>query len=703
MRRGGASAFAAIVFATMLLAAASSAIVASVPEAGAAAAEPSAPEPLAAPPIPEPSGLVGVDFLVSYDDDNSALHPSFAATPPESMVKEWDGTMHVVWDERNDGYPWREIHYSQSLGASGGREWSNDDPWEGDRVVSDPREKGFGGSAVEALASEEWPTLAYSAGDAVDPSVAVDMHGFVHVVWREMYPDGTWEVHYTRSRDNGRTWSFETSGADVTVSNRGQRDGPIPFPPVVAVSNNRGNVIVHALWTELDPSGEFMEIFISRSFDGGDHWTGWEMNEPVSDPGSRQFAMHPSLAAAGEDGEVLCAAWQQFNEGSGTREIFSAVSRNFGDSWRQEMPISLVDSDGCDAGPPSAAANSRYIAVSWPQVFKETGSVEIMYSYSGDFGDWWLGMERDFPVSCFEDHGEGVAKAPSVALSPAGTATVVWTEMDENALRSEEVHVSVSHDIGDPKLWSGLAGDDVISKPDGDKDGQPANAANVSVGFAFVDGSWRYRAVWDEVNYSAPGDYLTLSSGQSVYIDDWEIVASVPADYSIPVQIGWNLVSVPVELEDQDILSAFSDEAGDGLTSWDRAMWYDPTDAADHWKQHNKNWASAMNDLTDVDHTMAVWIRITSVGDGYLTVTGFEPGTTSISLRAGWNFVGYPALDDSTYTVANLKSDTGATVVEGFKGSATYKTEVLGDAIVLRRGMGYWVRVNSDATWTVSW
>lgn len=46
---------------------------------------------------------------------------------------------------------------------------------------------------------------------------------------------------------------------------------------------------------------------------------------------------------------------------------------------------------------------------------------------------------------------------------------------------------------------------------------------------------------------------------------------------------------------------------------------------------------------------------------------------------------------------------TGATIVEGFNGAATYLTDVLADAVVLKRGQGYWVYVPADTTWTVNW
>ena len=55
---------------------------------------------------------------------------------------------------------------------------------------------------------------------------------------------------------------------------------------------------------------------------------------------------------------------------------------------------------------------------------------------------------------------------------------------------------------------------------------------------------------------------------------------------------------------------------------------------------------------------------------------------------------------NSSYTVYDLKMDTGALRVEGYDPSPPYHLRVLGDAEVLLAGEGYWVRVEADVEWT---
>jgi hypothetical protein len=99
---------------------------------------------------------------------------------------------------------------------------------------------------------------------------------------------------------------------------------------------------------------------------------------------------------------------------------------------------------------------------------------------------------------------------------------------------------------------------------------------------------------------------------------------------------------------------------------------------------------------------MGVWINITTVGDGFILVTGSVPSSISIPLHAGWNMVGYPSLCRNM-TVADAFWGTGATIVEVFDPNATYRTKSVSSSYVMKPGEGYWVYVPADTVWTVNW
>jgi hypothetical protein len=174
---------------------------------------------------------------------------------------------------------------------------------------------------------------------------------------------------------------------------------------------------------------------------------------------------------------------------------------------------------------------------------------------------------------------------------------------------------------------------------------------------------------------------------------------------SISVVAGWNLISVPI-VGTTTLPGALTDLNGT-IVQWTRVMWYNPAMPADPWKQYNTGWASSLNDLTAVNNTMGVWIFVTTVNDGTITVGGAgyaRPTSTNIALKSGWNMVGFPS-DDTTYTVANLKSAVlTVTIVEQFDGAQTYKTSTMTDATAFAPGKAYWVFNNGvDATWTKTW
>ncbi|MFH0816435.1 MAG: Ig-like domain-containing protein [Methanobacteriota archaeon] len=169
--------------------------------------------------------------------------------------------------------------------------------------------------------------------------------------------------------------------------------------------------------------------------------------------------------------------------------------------------------------------------------------------------------------------------------------------------------------------------------------------------------------------------------------------------FKVPVVAGWNLISVPLIPLVTALPTPLMDNDGD--TQWTRAMWYDPWDTADHWKQYNSVWNPALNDLEGVDGNIGVWLYVTTVGDAYINVTGSEPTSTAIQLKAGWNQVGYPSI--APRTVSDTFWGTGADIVEVFDPIQPYMTKTVSASYVMVPGKGYWVHVNTDTVWAVTW
>ncbi|MCK4266527.1 MAG: right-handed parallel beta-helix repeat-containing protein, partial [Thermoplasmata archaeon] len=172
---------------------------------------------------------------------------------------------------------------------------------------------------------------------------------------------------------------------------------------------------------------------------------------------------------------------------------------------------------------------------------------------------------------------------------------------------------------------------------------------------------------------------------------------AVDVTFDIPVQLGWNFISVPLVQWDTDILEVLDDHGGD--TQWNCAQWYNATDIVDPWKTNATYLPAFLNTLFDVNHTMGIFLNITNVGsDGHLRVNGTSPPTTTIPLYAGNNYVGYPTVDDTSYTVGDVKAATGDRVTQ-----IENRTNVVyPDDYVLKRGEGYQFVVSENCTWTIT-
>lgn len=169
---------------------------------------------------------------------------------------------------------------------------------------------------------------------------------------------------------------------------------------------------------------------------------------------------------------------------------------------------------------------------------------------------------------------------------------------------------------------------------------------------------------------------------------------------------GWYFVSIPLEVNG-DALTVLDDVTwGDGEAKWDRIMWYDSSDADDHWKAYDVAQASAgiAQDMPAITNGMGLWIHITrNVGDNCLTTgEGSQPSTSIIPLHAGWNMVGYPS-QRTDLTVSEVFSGTGADRIEVFDLNQAYMINAVGPDYLMQPGEAYWVHVPVDTTWIIDW
>jgi|GEM_PF-5252486 len=166
-------------------------------------------------------------------------------------------------------------------------------------------------------------------------------------------------------------------------------------------------------------------------------------------------------------------------------------------------------------------------------------------------------------------------------------------------------------------------------------------------------------------------------------------------EFNITLQLGWNLISLPVRQFDWAPGAVLESING----SWDVIQAYDP--ATDTWLSTNLHRPAVLNDLHEMNHFNAYWIHITA--PTVLTVRGDKFGSPlNMPLLNGWNLVGYPSLVPMQSGIA--LGGTGYDMpVEAFDGAAPYRISPIGPADPMNPGEGYWVHVPADAIWIVNW
>jgi murein tripeptide amidase MpaA len=240
-------------------------------------------------------------------------------------------------------------------------------------------------------------------------------------------------------------------------------------------------------------------------------------------------------------------------------------------------------------------------------------------------------------------------------------------------------------------LPAGLSGTVYIRVQDTDRTSGNNNLDSIQVDQMYIS------SVGGAPQFTLGLDHFTMQS----YIGPVLNPGSLPT-FDIPILVtpGWNFISYPLLIGGavQDILN---DAPGDGLTTWDIVRWNDVNDPLDPWKIFTTFMPPSLCDLPDVNNTMGLWVHVTAVGDGFLTVQGIQPVSTPIILKTGWNLVGYPSVTPRNAAVTLPGTVDGIAIFDEF-GPYQISDEALG-SVTMQAGNAYWVHCTADAVWTVDW
>ena len=156
----------------------------------------------------------------------------------------------------------------------------------------------------------------------------------------------------------------------------------------------------------------------------------------------------------------------------------------------------------------------------------------------------------------------------------------------------------------------------------------------------------------------------------------------------VSLNSGWNLISFYVETDDMApavVLASIKDQLSQikNLTQS-----YDPS------------LPFFLNTLTSLNVKDGYWVKVKE--DVSFEVEGTVPEGASISVRKGWNLVGYPR--ESGAAPASELTSLGNTVVQIKNLTQSYDPSLpffLNTLTTMAPGLGYWLKLTEDGTWTV--
>ena len=205
-----------------------------------------------------------------------------------------------------------------------------------------------------------------------------------------------------------------------------------------------------------------------------------------------------------------------------------------------------------------------------------------------------------------------------------------------------------------------------------------------------------------------PGDYEVVATvtdpNYTGTANGTLVISQATATHSISLVVGWNLISFKVHPDNTDIATVLSGIEG----NYDLAYAWDATSIGDNWLMYDPSMPFG-NTLDHLDETMGLWIHMTAADT--LDVVGTVPVTATINLHTGWNLVGYPS--EATRSLPEALSDNGCTdysLVYAYHANDAVQWKLFdlsmpfgNDLTDLTPGWGYWIWVNTDCNWSVTY
>lgn len=405
------------------------------------------------------------------------------------------------------------------------------------------------------------------------------------------------------------------------------------------------------------------------------------------------------------------------NNGNGTWSWSFATTEGPGQSGN--ITISATDGDGGFGGvifalvvndvPPTANAGGPYtVPEGTPVNFIGTatdpstidqGSLEIEWDFNYIDPTFTIDAAGSLTVSVtYQDDGVYTA-ALRVRDTPLAfdvdTTTVTITNTPPSNVNPGGPYNALLNNILNMTGTATCASVDVCTYAwDLDNDGQFDDATGPIASYTWtVEGAYTIRLqVTDDDGTSAVGT-TTVNVGTVV-------------THSIPLAVGWNLISFNVHPADTTTGAVLADIAGHYtlVYAWNASV------TSNNWSLYDAAYPTFAT-LTNLNELQGFWIFMTQADT--LDVSGTPVPTSSIPLydnAGGWNLVGYPSITNRTLPgampaeVNEIYAYHPLDTLDPWKlFDRDFPYPELNDLTTLTPGWGYWMYLTADTTWNVAY
>jgi hypothetical protein len=273
--------------------------------------------------------------------------------------------------------------------------------------------------------------------------------------------------------------------------------------PTIA-SDAKGGL--HAAYEAFESGSKTPDIFYTSSTDGGKTWA-----KPADISNTPGVSEDPSIAVNPKSGAIVCV-WTDTSEGEKSPDIFFTSSTDGGKTWAKAANISKTP--GVSKEPAVACGGDGSIHVVWSDTSEGEASPDVWHSGSMDGGKTW---SKPANIS----NTPGVSSDPAVAVGHDGAVFVCWCDTSEGAA-SPDIWATHSTDGG--KSWA---------KP-ANVSNTPGVSANPDIA---VDGKGNVYLTWSDTSQGekSPDIFFSVSRdggktyGGAVNISNTPGVSSDPA------------------------------------------------------------------------------------------------------------------------------------------------------------------------------